>query len=60
MTIDQQIQEQLRNAIETIRPYAMAQGRFHDINDLRAAIRLALQFLARAQILADRRLPPKR
>jgi hypothetical protein len=55
MTRDDNIKEQLRNVIEVVRPYAMAQGRFHNVDDLRAAIKLALQFLERAELLADRR-----
>jgi hypothetical protein len=53
MTTDDQIREQLLNAIKVIQPYARAQGRFHDLDDLRMAIRMAIQFLERA----DRRLP---
>jgi hypothetical protein len=52
MTIDDQIKQQLLNVIQTIRPYAHAPGQFHDASDLRAAIKLALQYLERAELLA--------
>jgi hypothetical protein len=57
MTRDDEIREQLRNVIQIIRPYAMAQGRFHDIADLRAAITLARQYLERVEALVARRAP---
>jgi predicted ArsR family transcriptional regulator len=57
MTRDDQIREQLLNVIRVIQPYARAQGRFHNVDDLRAAIRLALQYLERAELLVDRRMP---
>jgi hypothetical protein len=51
MTTDEQIREQLLNVIRVIQPYARAQGRFHNVDDLRAAISLARQYLERAQLL---------
>jgi hypothetical protein len=60
MTIDDQIRAQLLNALRVIQPYARSQGRFHNLDDLRSAIKLALQYLERAELLADHRLPPRR
>jgi hypothetical protein len=60
MTIDDQIRAQLLNALRVIQPYARSQGRFSNLDDLRAAIKLALQYLERAELLADHRLPPRR
>jgi hypothetical protein len=54
MTRDDEIKEQLLNVIRVIQPYARAQGRFHNVDDLRAAIKLALQYLKRAELLAER------
>jgi hypothetical protein len=58
MTRDDEIRAQLLNALRVIQPYARSTGRFHSTDDLRAAIRLALQYLKRAELLAERRLPP--
>jgi hypothetical protein len=55
MSTDDQIKEQLANVIKVVQPYARAQGRFHNRDDLRAAIRLAGQYLKRAELLTDRR-----
>jgi hypothetical protein len=60
MTNDDQIREQLLNVLRTLQPYARSSGRFYDVADLRAAIKLALQFLERAELLVDRRLLPRR
>jgi hypothetical protein len=54
MSPDDEIRDQLLNALKVIQPYARAQGRFHDLDDLHAAIRLALQYLERAELLAAR------
>jgi hypothetical protein len=54
MTTDDQIREQLLNVLRVIQPYARAQGRFHNLDDLRAGIKLALQYLKRAELLAAR------
>jgi hypothetical protein len=54
MTRDDEIKEQLLNVIRVIQPYARAQGRFHNVDDLRAAIKLPLQYLKRAEPLAER------
>jgi hypothetical protein len=60
MTRDDQIRAQLLNTLRVLQPYARSQGLFHDLDDLRAAIKLALQYLERAELLADHRLPPRR
>jgi hypothetical protein len=60
MTVDDEIREQLLNALKVLMPYARSQGQFHDLNDLRTAIRLALHYLNRAELLANHRLPPRR
>jgi hypothetical protein len=60
MSVDDEVREQLLDAMKVIQPYARSQGKFHDPTDLRAAIKLALQFLQRADLLADYRLPPTR
>jgi hypothetical protein len=57
MTKDEEIRAQLLNALRVIQPYARSTGQFHDIADLRTAITLARQYLERAQLLIDRRLP---
>jgi hypothetical protein len=57
MTRDDEIRAQLLNALRVIQPYARSTGQFHDVVDLRAAIKLALQFLERAELLVSR-LPP--
>jgi hypothetical protein len=57
MTRDDEIRAQLLNALRVIQPYARSSGQFHDIADLQAAITLARQYLKRAQLLAERRLP---
>jgi hypothetical protein len=56
MTAHDQVREQLLNVIRVIQPYARSQGQFHDVADLRAAIKLALQYLERAESLASHRL----
>jgi hypothetical protein len=60
MTTDDQIREQLLNVIRVLQPYARSTGRFSDLQDLRTAIRLALHYLNRAELLANYRLPPRR
>ena len=60
MTRDDQIRAQLLNTLRVLQPYARSQGLFHDLDDLRTAIKLALQYLERAELLADHRLPPRR
>jgi hypothetical protein len=55
MTIDDQVRAQLLNTLKVIQPYARSQGRFSNPADLRAAIKLAQQYLERAELLADRR-----
>jgi hypothetical protein len=52
MTRDDEIRAQLLNALRVLQPYGRSQGLFHDVADLRAAIKLALQYLERAELLA--------
>jgi hypothetical protein len=52
MTTDDQVRAQLLNVIRVIQPYARSQGQFSDLQDLRTAIKLALQYLERAELLA--------
>jgi hypothetical protein len=52
MTIDDQVRAQLLNALRVIQPYARSQGQFSNLQDLRTAIKLALQYLERAEALA--------
>jgi hypothetical protein len=49
MTKHDEVREQLLNAIKILQPYARSHGRFHDIADLRAAIKLAVRCLERAK-----------
>jgi hypothetical protein len=55
MTRDDQVREQLLNVVRVLQPYARSQGRFSNLDDLRTAIKLALQYLERAELL----LPPR-
>ena len=52
MTVDDQIRAQLLDVIRILQAYARSQGRFSNPTDLRAAIKLALQYLERAELLA--------
>jgi hypothetical protein len=54
MTRDDEIRAQLLTVLQVLQPYARSTGQFHNIDDLRAAITLALQYLERAQLLALR------
>jgi hypothetical protein len=60
MSRDDQIREQLLNVLRVIQPYARSTGSFHNPDDLRSAIKLASQYLKRAELLAEHRLPPTR
>jgi hypothetical protein len=57
MNRDDEVREQLINVLLTLQPYARSTGKFHDLADLLAAIRLASQYLKRAELLIDRRGP---
>jgi hypothetical protein len=54
MTRDDEIRAQLLNALKVIQPYARAQGRFHNVDDLSSAIKTALFYLGRAELLVSR------
>jgi hypothetical protein len=54
MTRDDEIRSQLLTVLQVLQPYARSTGRFHNVDDLRAAISLASQYLKRAELLAER------
>jgi hypothetical protein len=56
--VENDIRAQLSMAIQVMRPYAQSSGSFNDWQDLRHAIRLARQYIERAELLADHKLPP--
>jgi hypothetical protein len=51
MTVDDQIRAQLLNVLKVIQPYARSQGQFSNLEDLRTAIKLALQYLERVEVI---------
>jgi hypothetical protein len=56
--IENEIRQQLLQAISYAQPYARSSGGFVDWDDLRAAIRLVKHAIERAELLADHKLPP--
>jgi hypothetical protein len=56
--IENEIRSQLAMVIQILQPYARSSGPFNDWRDLRTAIGIALQYVERAQLLANHRLPP--
>jgi hypothetical protein len=58
--VEDEIRAQMDMAIRVLAPYARSSGPFHDWGDLRHAIKLALQYVERAELLADHKLPPSR
>jgi hypothetical protein len=56
--VDDEIREQLLNALAILRPYARSHGKFVNLPDLRTAIGLAQHAIDRAELLANYRLPP--
>jgi hypothetical protein len=56
--IENEIRQQMGMAIAVMQPYARSAGHFNDWEDLRHAIRLAKQYVERAELLADHKLPP--
>ena len=59
-SVDDQIREQLLNAVAILRPYVHSTGQFVNLPDLRTAIGLAQHAIDKAELLANHRLPPKR
>jgi hypothetical protein len=56
--VENDIRSQMGLVIQVLRPYAQSSGSFNDWQDLRHAIRLARQYIERAELLTDHRLPP--
>jgi hypothetical protein len=58
--VENDIRQQMGLVIQVLQPYARSSGQFNDWDDLRVAIRLARQYVERAELLADHKLPPVR
>jgi hypothetical protein len=56
--LENDIRQQMGLVIQVLQPYARSSGPFNDWDDLRVAIKLARQYIERAELLADHRLPP--
>jgi hypothetical protein len=56
--IENEIRQQMGLVIQVLQPYARSSGPFNDWDDLRVAIKLARQYVERAELLAYHGLPP--